>query len=190
MIALSPQPPTKAKLAGSMTARWMHSRYFFSHGSIHPTLSLPTLPLGGKGVRYSCVASMPRYFFLQTPESILDRTADCIADCSVDRAETPIEHVWFLHEAREPTKSNESWVIGASATEAPITNFHFTPHLCTPARVVLARGGGPCARESFSEFNRQSRDYQHSLFSVPIRACMTAARHIASLRRGWRTRQT
>ena len=94
------------------------------------------------------------------------------------------------HEAREQTKSNETWVIGASATEAPITNFHFTPHLCTPARVVLARGGGPCARESFSEFNRQSRDYQHSLFSVPIRACMTGARHIASLRRGWRTRQT
>ena len=27
--------------------------------------------------------------FLQTPESILDRTADCIADCCVDRAANP-----------------------------------------------------------------------------------------------------
>ena len=41
-----------------------------------PYTVVAKIALGGKGVRYSCVASMPRYFFLQTPESILDRAAD------------------------------------------------------------------------------------------------------------------
>ena len=71
-----------------------------------------------------------------------------------------------LYETREQTKSNESWVIGASATEAPITIFHFTPRHCAPRRAVLAMDGGPCTRQSFSEFNRQSRDFQHSRFLV------------------------
>ena len=31
---------------------------------------------------------------------------------------------------------------------------------------LLAMDGGPCTRQSFSEFNRQSRDFQHSRFLV------------------------
>ena len=71
-----------------------------------------------------------------------------------------------MYETREQTKSNESWVIGASATEAPITIFNFTPRHCAPRRAVLAMDGGPCTRQSVSELNRQSRDFQHSHFLV------------------------
>ena len=45
----NPVPPQKAKLEGNMEEQELHARYFFSLGSMHSEMSLPTLLLGEKG---------------------------------------------------------------------------------------------------------------------------------------------